>query len=80
MGGVQRIGLESLKEEVISQLMREVDLAKRSSYPSIVKYEGVARYENRLSTVLKCVVPFPLVICPTFPLLLHIPFCYLRIY
>jgi hypothetical protein len=42
MVGVQRIGLESLKEELISQLMREVDLVKRSLYPSIVKYEGIA--------------------------------------
>jgi hypothetical protein len=41
MVGVQWIGLESLKE-LISQLMREVDLVKRSLYPSIVKYEGIA--------------------------------------
>ncbi|KAH9166815.1 Pkinase-domain-containing protein [Lactarius sanguifluus] len=38
MVAVKRIGLEGLKEEEISQLMREVDLVKRLSHPSIVKY------------------------------------------
>ncbi|KAN0138121.1 Protein kinase-like domain containing protein [Lactarius tabidus] len=37
MVAVKRIGLEGLKEEEISQLMREVDLVKRLSHPSIVK-------------------------------------------
>ncbi|KAH9001955.1 hypothetical protein EDB83DRAFT_2324513 [Lactarius deliciosus] len=46
MVAVKRIGLEGLKEEEISQLMREVDLVKRLSHPSIVKYEGMARDEN----------------------------------
>ncbi|KAH8996588.1 hypothetical protein EDB83DRAFT_2534349 [Lactarius deliciosus] len=46
MVAVKRIGLEGLKEEEISQLMREVDLVKRLSHPSIVKYEGMAQDEN----------------------------------
>ncbi|KAN0138172.1 Protein kinase-like domain containing protein [Lactarius tabidus] len=33
-------------------LMREVDLVKRLSHPSIVKYEGMARDENTLNTLL----------------------------
>ncbi|KAH9016024.1 hypothetical protein EDB85DRAFT_1898389 [Lactarius pseudohatsudake] len=53
MVAVKRIGLEGLKEEEISQLMREVDLVKRLSHPSIVKYEGMARDENTLSIVLE---------------------------
>jgi serine/threonine protein kinase len=57
MVAVKRIGLEGLKEEEISQLMREVDLVKRLSHPSIVKYEGMARDENTLSIVLECVIP-----------------------
>ena len=42
---VKRIGLEGLKED-ITQLIREVDLVKRLSHPSIVKYERMARDEN----------------------------------
>ncbi|KAH9028019.1 hypothetical protein EDB83DRAFT_2319580 [Lactarius deliciosus] len=53
MVAVKRIGLEGLKEEEISQLMREVDLVKRLSHPSIVKYEGMARDENTLSIALE---------------------------
>ncbi|KAI9509766.1 hypothetical protein F5148DRAFT_1282610 [Russula earlei] len=53
MVAVKRIGLEGLKEEEIAQLMREVDLVKRLSHPSIVKYEGMARDENTLSIVLE---------------------------
>lgn len=55
MVAVKRIGLEGLKEEEISQLMREVDLVKRLTHPSIVKYEGMARDENALSIVLEYV-------------------------
>ncbi|KAI0705188.1 hypothetical protein BC835DRAFT_1410063 [Cytidiella melzeri] len=50
---VKRIGLEGLKEEEIAQLMREVDLVKSLSHPSIVKYEGMARDDNTLSIVLE---------------------------
>jgi serine/threonine protein kinase len=55
MVAVKRIRLEGLKEEEIAQLMREVDLVKRLTHPSIVKYEGMARDENTLSIVLECV-------------------------
>ncbi|TFK29664.1 hypothetical protein FA15DRAFT_663822 [Coprinopsis marcescibilis] len=50
---VKRIRLEGLKEEEVTQLMREVDLVKSLSHPSIVKYEGMARDENTLSIVLE---------------------------
>jgi serine/threonine protein kinase len=59
MVAVKRIGLDGLKEEEIAQLMREVDLVKRLSHPSIVKYEGMARDENTLSIVLECVPHSP---------------------
>jgi len=53
MVAVKRIGLDGLKEEEVTQLMREVDLVKSLSHPSIVKYEGMARDENTLSLVLE---------------------------
>ena len=62
MVAVKRINLEGLKEEEIAQLMKEVDLVKSLSHPSIVKYEGMARDNNTLSIVLECVP-----ICFTFP-------------
>jgi serine/threonine protein kinase len=69
MVAVKRLGLDGLKEEEISQLMREVDLVKRLSHPSIVKYEGMARDENTLSIVLECVRPFISSCLPACPLL-----------
>lgn len=53
MVAVKRISLTGLKEEEISQLMKEVDLVKSLSHPSIVKYEGMARDEDTLSIVLE---------------------------
>ncbi|THH01041.1 hypothetical protein EW026_g1570 [Hermanssonia centrifuga] len=53
MVAVKRIGLEGLKEDEIAQLMKEVDLVKSLSHPSIVKYEGMARDANTLSIVLE---------------------------
>ncbi|KAI0060757.1 hypothetical protein BV25DRAFT_1806793 [Artomyces pyxidatus] len=53
MVAVKRIGLDGLKEEEVTQLMKEVDLVKSLSHPSIVKYEGMARDENTLSIVLE---------------------------
>ena len=53
MVAVKRIGLEGLKEDEILQLMREVDLVKRLSHPSSVKYEGMGRDENTLNIVLE---------------------------
>jgi len=55
MVAVKRIRLEGLKEDEVTQLMREVDLVKRLSHPSIVKYEGMARDEDTLSIVLEYV-------------------------
>ncbi|KAI0035295.1 protein kinase, partial [Vararia minispora EC-137] len=53
MVAVKRIGLEGLKEEEVKQLMKEVELVKSLSHPSIVKYEGMVRDENTLSIVLE---------------------------
>jgi serine/threonine protein kinase len=53
MVAVKRIRLEGLKEEEVTQLMREVDLVKSLSHPTIVKYEGMARDEDSLSIVLE---------------------------
>ena len=52
---VKRIGLAGLKEEEIAQLMKEVDLVKMLSHPSIVKYEGMCRDENTLNIILEYV-------------------------
>ncbi|KAF5316572.1 hypothetical protein D9619_006466 [Psilocybe cf. subviscida] len=53
MVAVKRIRLEGLKEEEVATLMREVDLVKSLSHPSIVKYEGMARDEDTLNIVLE---------------------------
>ncbi|KAG6813166.1 hypothetical protein H0H92_013573 [Tricholoma furcatifolium] len=53
MVAVKRIRLEGLKESEITTLMREVDLVKRLSHPSIVKYEGMARDADTLNIVLE---------------------------
>ena len=66
---MKRIGLEGLKEEGISQLMREFDLVKRLSHLSIVKYEGMVRDENTSSIVLECLILFLLYIRVLFPYL-----------
>ena len=61
---VKQIGLEGLKEEEIAQLMcKVVDLVKRLSHLSIVKYEGMVRDENMLSIILECVLTLPLYRC-----------------
>ncbi len=56
MVAVKRIRLDGLKEDEISTLMREVDLLKSLSHPSIVKYEGMARDDDTLSIVLESVI------------------------
>ncbi|EIW79378.1 hypothetical protein CONPUDRAFT_127468 [Coniophora puteana RWD-64-598 SS2] len=53
MVAVKRIRLEGLKEDEVTQLMKEVDLMKRLGHPSIVKYEGMARDEDFLNIVLE---------------------------
>ncbi|KAF8189096.1 hypothetical protein K438DRAFT_1676847 [Mycena galopus ATCC 62051] len=55
MVAVKRIRLESLKEDEVTTLMQEVDLVKRLSHPSIVKYEGMAQDQDTLSIVLEYV-------------------------
>jgi serine/threonine protein kinase len=55
MVAVKRIRLEGLKEDEVTTLMREVDLVKSLSHPSIVKYEGMARDDDTLSIVLEWV-------------------------
>lgn len=59
---VKRIRLEGLPEDEVTQLMKEVDLVKSLSHPSIVKYEGMARDSDTLSIILESVFypPFPL--------------------
>ena len=52
---VKRIRLGGLKEGEIAQLMKEVDLVKGLSHPSIIKYEGMARDDNTLNIVLEYV-------------------------
>ena len=64
MVSVKQIGLEGLKEEEIVQLMRKVvDLVKRLSHPSIIKYEGMVQDENTLSIILECVLTLPFYRC-----------------
>lgn len=53
MVAVKRIRLEGLREDEVAQLMKEVDLMKRLSHPSIVKYEGMSRDEEYLNIVLE---------------------------
>lgn len=53
MVAIKRIPVDGLKEEEIMQLMKEVELVKRLSHPSIVKYEGMARDQDTLSIVLE---------------------------
>lgn len=53
MVAVKRIRLEGLKEDEITQLMREVDLVKSLSHPCIVKYEGMFRDKDTLNIVLE---------------------------
>ncbi|KAF9511361.1 hypothetical protein BS47DRAFT_1299038 [Hydnum rufescens UP504] len=53
MVAVKQIRLEGLPESEVTQLMKEVDLLKRLSHPSIVKYEGMSRDADNLSIVLE---------------------------
>ncbi|KAE9402584.1 kinase-like protein [Gymnopus androsaceus JB14] len=53
MVAVKRIRLEGLKEQEVTQLMREVDLVKRLFHPSITKCEGMHRDADTLSIVLE---------------------------
>lgn len=55
MVAVKRISLQGLSEDEISNLMKEVDVLKRLSHPSIVKYHGMVRATDTLSIVLEYV-------------------------
>ncbi|KAI0293257.1 kinase-like domain-containing protein [Russula brevipes] len=50
---VKSVRLVRLKERHITQMMEEIDLVKRLSHPSIVKYEGMARDEHTLKIVIE---------------------------
>ena len=73
MVAVKRIGLEGLKEEDFSQLMREVDLVKRLSHPSIVKYEGDGSGREYAEHRTRVRSSFYMLLCACL-LLLRIPF------
>ncbi|KAG8956069.1 hypothetical protein FRC03_010981 [Tulasnella sp. 419] len=55
MVAVKRIGLEGLPENEVDQLMKEVELLRTLSHPSIVKYEGMVRDKDNLNIVLEYV-------------------------
>jgi serine/threonine protein kinase len=42
-----------MKEDEVRDVMHEVELLKRLSHPSIVKYEGMSRDEEYLNIVLE---------------------------
>ena len=77
---VKLVRLVSLKEDHITQIMEEIDLVKRLSHPSIIKYEGMTRDEGTLRIVLEY-VPHPTVLAslpllrllPSQPLILRVP-------
>jgi serine/threonine protein kinase len=58
MVAIKRIKLEGMKEADISKTMAEVDLLKRLTHPSVVKYEGMMRDEETLHIVLECALLF----------------------
>ena len=53
MVAIKRIRLAGMKEDEVRDVMREVELLKRLSHPSIVKYEGMSRDEEYLNIVLE---------------------------
>ena len=55
MVAVKRIRLGGLSEDDVKQLMREVDVVKSLSHPSIVKYEGMSKDSDTLNIVLEYV-------------------------
>jgi len=53
MAAIKRIRLTGMQEEEVRDVIREVELLKRLSHPSIVKYEGMSREEEYLNIVLE---------------------------
>lgn len=58
MVAIKRIRLQGMKEDEVRDVMREVELLKRLSHPSIVKYEGMSRDDDYLNIVLESVINF----------------------
>ena len=50
---VKQACLEGLGEEEIIQLTKKMDYLKSLSHPNIVKYEGIARDEDKIYIVLE---------------------------
>ncbi|WVQ85452.1 hypothetical protein IAT38_007617 [Cryptococcus sp. DSM 104549] len=55
MAAIKRIRLHGMPEAEVKDVMSEVELLKRLSHPSIVKYEGMSRDEEYLNIVLEFV-------------------------
>ncbi|WVF70805.1 hypothetical protein IAT40_005599 [Kwoniella sp. CBS 6097] len=55
MVAIKRIRLRGMREDEVTDVMQEVELLKRLSHPSIVKYEGMSRDEEYLNIVLEFV-------------------------
>ncbi|KAL7424557.1 Protein kinase of the Mitotic Exit Network [Cryptotrichosporon argae] len=55
MVAIKRIRLSGMKEKEVRDVMREVELLRRLSHPSIVKYEGMSRDDEYLNIVLEFV-------------------------
>ncbi|KAK8865778.1 hypothetical protein IAR55_000925 [Kwoniella newhampshirensis] len=55
MVAIKRIRLHGMREDEVTDVMREVELLQRMSHPSIVKYEGMSRDEEYLNIVLEFV-------------------------
>jgi len=55
MVAIKRIRLSGMKENEVSDVMREVELLQRLSHPGIVKYEGMSRDDAFLNIVLEFV-------------------------
>jgi serine/threonine protein kinase len=53
MVAIKRIRLAGMKEDEVKDVMSEVELLKRLSHYSIVKYEGMSRDEEYLNIVLE---------------------------
>lgn len=53
MVAIKRIRLAGMKEAEVMDVMKEVDLLRSLSHPSIVKYEGMSRDEEYLNIVLE---------------------------
>ena len=53
MVAIKRIKLNGLKSEEVEDVMHEVELLKKLSHPSIVRYEGMSRDDEYLNIVLE---------------------------